>query len=525
MTAMGDELHWDPPLPAPLCRLFQELLPHSATGWGMAAERYGLAPNAAAFGTSCCWGFYSPGIPSGADVDALDRRAAETLAQRSWRGVMQRWHDDVRPRAMGRSRALVTTDLAALDDAGLAHHVAACVEHWRANAPLHFDAAEGALAAGELLEAARGWGLDPVAVLMALAGSATATSSAERLFDRIAAGLDAAGADEVVDLDQVRAVGGDAAAALEELLVDYGWRVVNLDLTSPTLAERPAAVLTAIRAARRGWTARRRPDGSALESLRAQVPEGDRDRFDELAAEASATYGYNDDNSTVYFSLPAGILRRAVLEVGHRLVERGAAAAAADALEATSEELAALLTGGGPSGAELAERAAFRRAMAAVRPPPMLGEPVDAPAPVLGPSTRRLEEMMDAFRSVAWAAPDTSSGRAAATVGTEVVRGRAVVAIDPIDALARMEPGDVLVSLSTTATFNTIFPVAGAVAVQEGGLMSHPAVLARELGLTAVIGVPDLLARVADGDLVEVDPVAGTIRVIEGVGERPGNNS
>ncbi len=74
--------------------------------------------------------------------------------------------------------------------------------------------------------------------------------------------------------------------------------------------------------------------------------------------------------------------------------------------------------------------------MAAVRPPPMLGEPVEAPALVLGPSTRRLEELMDAFRSVAWAAPDASSGRAAATVGTEVVRGRAVVAIDPIDALA-----------------------------------------------------------------------------------------
>ena len=72
-----------------------------------------------------------------------------------------------------------------------------------------------------------------------------------------------------------------------------------------------------------------------------------------------------------------------------------------------------------------------------------------------------------------------------------------------------------LVALTTTAPFNTIFPVAGAVAVQEGSLMSHPAVLARELGLTAVIGVPDLLTRVADGDLVEVDPVAGTIRVIE----------
>ena len=337
--AMSDELQWDPPgpgmwfptvehLPAPMCGLLEELLPHAATGWAMASERYGLAPNAAAFGASCRWGFYSPGTPSGADVDALDARAAVTLAERSWRGVMQRWHDDVRPRAMARSRALVTADVAALDDAGLAAHVAECIEHWRVHAPLHFDAVEGALAAGELMEAAREWGLDPVAVLVALAGSATATSSAERLFDRIAAGLDVAGADELVDLEQVRTLGGDAAAALDELLTDYGWRVVNLDLAAPTLAERPAAVLTAIRAARRGWSARRRPDGSALEALRAQVPEGDRARFDELAAEASATYGYNDDNSTVYFALPAGIVRRAVLEVGRRLVEREAAAAA-----------------------------------------------------------------------------------------------------------------------------------------------------------------------------------------------------
>ena len=43
--------------------------------------------------------------------------------------------------------------------------------------------------------------------------------------------------------------------------------------------------------------------------------------------------------------------------------------------------------------------------------------------------------------------------------------------------------------------------------------MSHAAVLARELGLTAVIGVPDLLDRVHDGDQVEVDPIAGTITV------------
>ena len=45
--------------------------------------------------------------------------------------------------------------------------------------------------------------------------------------------------------------------------------------------------------------------------------------------------------------------------------------------------------------------------------------------------------------------------------------------------------------------------------------MSHPAILARELGLTAVIGVPDLFDRVHDGDQVEVDPIAGTITVLD----------
>ena len=46
--------------------------------------------------------------------------------------------------------------------------------------------------------------------------------------------------------------------------------------------------------------------------------------------------------------------------------------------------------------------------------------------------------------------------------------------------------------------------------------MSHAAVLARELGLPALIGVPDLMDRVHDGDQVEVDPVAGTITVVSG---------
>lgn len=522
-----DELEWEPPgpgvwfpsaehMPTVACQLLVELLPIASTGWGIGADRYGLLPNTAAFGSSNRWCFYSPGVPAPVDVDGLEARAAETLATRRWRGELRRWHDEVRPAVVAESRALLAQDLPALDDAALAAHVARAVEHFRTRSPQHFEAAEGAAAAGALLQATGAWGLEPRAVVDALAGGSTASSSAERLLDRIAAGLRAAGVTEVGSLGTIHRLGGDAAAALDELLVDYAWRAFNVDLLEPTLAERPEALLTSVRAALAGWSAdRRRPDGSGLAALREQVPPEDRPRFDELAADAREAYGHNDDNSTVLFSLPLGLVRRAVLEVGRRLAARGRLHERDDAFEAGSAELALLLAGDpeAPTADVLAERSAFRRRMARITPPPMLGTPPEPAEAAPGPSTLALEALFDAFRSVAWARSG-DTGRAAVTVGTEVVRGRAIVVVDPTEALLRMEPGDVLVAVTTTAAFNTIFPVAGAVAVQEGSIMSHPAVLARELGLTAIIGVPDLLQRVADGDLVEVDPVAGTIRVV-----------
>jgi phosphohistidine swiveling domain-containing protein len=534
MTAVHvDDLEWQPPgpglwfsspehMPTPGCGLLIELLPFAGPGWGVGAARYGLPPNLATFGASNRWFFYSPGhvgTVDGEELEELDRRAAETLATRRWRTDLHHWQTEVRPAVVARHRALLGVDLATLDDAALGLHVQQAVDQWVDLSPQHFSGVQpGGTAAGVLLHAAAGWGLDPRAVIEALAGAAAAASSVERLLERIADGVRAAGGVTPESLEAIRALGGDAAAALDELLVDYGWRVFHSDLLEPTLAERPGAILVGVRAALAGWGARQRPSGDAVYALREQVPAGDRAEFDELMEDARAAYGHNDDNTTVLFAMPLGLLRRAVLEVGRRLHDRGKVEAVNDVFEASTTELAALLAGGGPSAAGLAARSAELRAMAAIAPPGMIGEPLPASPPLeLLPNTRRLVEVVEAFSQVAWTG-GTEPGRAAVTVGSEVVRGRAVVVVDPLEALLRMEPGDVLVAASTTASFNMLFPVAGAVAVQHGGFMSHPAVLARELGLTAVIGVPDLLTSVADGDLVEVDPKAGTIRVIEPAG-------
>jgi len=88
------------------------------------------------------------------------------------------------------------------------------------------------------------------------------------------------------------------------------------------------------------------------------------------------------------------------------------------------------------------------------------------------------------------------------------------VADDPGRAIAAMKPGDVLVAPWTAPSFNAVLAIAGGVVVQEGGLLCHAAVMARELGIPAVVGCAGAMTTIAEGDLVEVDPGSGAVRII-----------
>jgi pyruvate,water dikinase len=74
-----------------------------------------------------------------------------------------------------------------------------------------------------------------------------------------------------------------------------------------------------------------------------------------------------------------------------------------------------------------------------------------------------------------------------------------------------MEQGDVLVVRYTTPTYNAVLTMAGALVSAEGGSMSHAAVIARELGLPAVIGAAGAMDQINDGDMITVDPIRGTV--------------
>jgi pyruvate,water dikinase len=100
-------------------------------------------------------------------------------------------------------------------------------------------------------------------------------------------------------------------------------------------------------------------------------------------------------------------------------------------------------------------------------------------------------------------------------IGTTVYRGVARVATTTDDALDRLELGDVLVAPFTGPSYNSILPILGALVVDAGGPMSHAAIVAREFALPALIGVTGASTQVPDGAVVELDPTAGTLRIID----------
>ncbi len=67
---------------------------------------------------------------------------------------------------------------------------------------------------------------------------------------------------------------------------------------------------------------------------------------------------------------------------------------------------------------------------------------------------------------------------------------------------------------SRPTAVNAVLAMAGAVVVEEGGLLCHAAVIARELGIPGLIGAAGACGSVPDGALVELDPEAGTLQVV-----------
>ena len=80
--------------------------------------------------------------------------------------------------------------------------------------------------------------------------------------------------------------------------------------------------------------------------------------------------------------------------------------------------------------------------------------------------------------------------------------------------LTRIRPGDVLVTASTSAAFNVVLPMLGAIVTDRGGLLSHAAIVARECAIPAVVGCTDATRQIRDGARVRVDGRTGEAVIV-----------
>jgi len=185
-----------------------------------------------------------------------------------------------------------------------------------------------------------------------------------------------------------------------------------------------------------------------------------------------------------------GEVRRTMLEQGARLVERGALDDPADIELMTMNEMRSAFAGHPVPPNSLAGRRRWLRRFTAEPPLPRVFVGMPEYAPVELPEGGRLD---------GWAA---SPGR---------YTGTATVVSEPGGTF---EPGAILVAEATDASWSPLFLKAGAIVVDRGGPLSHAAILARELGVPAVLNVQGA-SRTLDGHRLTVDGDAGIVVVLD----------
>jgi len=126
---------------------------------------------------------------------------------------------------------------------------------------------------------------------------------------------------------------------------------------------------------------------------------------------------------------------------------------------------------------------------------------------------RKVPQMLlsDGTDPEAVAAPPADGDMVGTAASTGRITGIARVVLDPVGA--HLEPGEILVAPSTDPGWTPLFLTAGGLVMEMGGANSHGAVVAREYGIPAVVGVPDATHRIATGDEITVDGAAGTVSV------------
>jgi pyruvate,water dikinase len=446
--------------------------------------------------------------------------------------VGKRWEEEWKPAVRARNATLKTEDWSALGDDELVAKLDELTEYMRYQWWIHgnvnfvllsssafcdlYDKVvqpEEPTEAYRLLQGFPTTSVDAAKGLWRLSRIAVADPTLRELFETTQGDKLLAALDESEE-------GRDFRRQLDEFLFEYGWRHDAVyDLADVPWHENPTIPLRNVR------TMMELPDTedpelqyranvAAREGLFAKLRERLADdpetmaKLDELYEAARYSFPLTEDHAFYIDQLYIAVFRRFILAIGDRLVANGLVDGRDDVFFLTRDEVVDALANGGDRRAVVAERrASFERA-ASVSPVSPLGTPPpppDVPDPYMDAVVTRLlgvrppEENTDpnVLKAVA-GSPGQYTGPA------RVCRSLA-------QATDELEEGEVMVVEMTLPPWVPLFPLAGAVVSDVGGVLSHSAIVARECGVPAVVGTNIGTTVIKTGQTITVDGNRGVV--------------
>lgn len=299
-----------------------------------------------------------------------------------------------------------------------------------------------------------------------------------------------------------------AQTGLHGFLDRYGHRAVaEIDLGMPRWSEKPDHILGMIsnylhvvdpeQAPDRQFARAEEHAEARIRSLveRARVRSRIRARVVEFCLRRTRQLSGLRELPKFYIVLALAEMHRQLNAIGIELARSGAIAAADDVYFLEFDEVRVGLRGADLKGIVAGRHRLYDVELRRRRIPRLLlSDGTDVEAAVMAKSPA----------SGALAGTPASAGTATGTVR---------VILDPVGA--HLEPGEILVAPSTDPGWTPLFMTAGALVMEMGGVISHGAVVAREYGIPAVVGVPDATTRLRTGETVTVDGSAGTVRQMD----------
>jgi pyruvate,water dikinase len=302
--------------------------------------------------------------------------------------------------------------------------------------------------------------------------------------------------------------GQEARDAIRGYLDAYGMRCAGeIDITRTRWSENPAALVPTILGNVRNFepgAGKRRFEQGRQESLRKErdlltrlraLPDGERkaEETKRMIDRVRAFAGYREYPKygmvSRYF-----VYKQALLREAERLVRSGVLRETDDIFFLRFEELRDVVRTGHVDAELILERRAAFRSYEALTPPRVL--------------TSDGEVVTGRYRH-----DDAPPG---ALVGLPVsagtVEGRARVVVDM--AQADLDAGDILVTAYTDPSWTPLFVAAAGLVTEVGGLMTHGAVIAREYGLPAVVGVAQATRLIRDGQRIRVHGTDGYVEIL-----------